>query len=322
VAPPGRHFQLENPFPEQPAAFVIRVLAELGDNHAGHGVAAGARAGDAMVDSYRAGADGFGQAAANQAIATPIPRSQQSLQPKAAEIDNQRLAQFSQDGDAIWIYAENPRAEAFRAEKDLPTWPKQFSMSAGRGLSMDLVGDGSGAVLLLQLSGRGVRDYVVKIDFVGPRTVIIPAGETSWADGNWGWRFGAKYFDYNHVNSVSLGFGSIPPRTNPKVRIANLRVLGDVPSKLINPVIHTGSGRLSVHGEIASGCYLRYDGGEIASIHDRNWKKLRELRVTLEDYRMPTGYAPVWVEVAGDAPRPWLELQTIVTGVPMIVPIH
>ena len=42
-------------------------------------------------------------------------------------------------------------------------------MSAGRGLSMDLVGDGSGAVLLLQLSGRGVRDYVVKIDFVGPR---------------------------------------------------------------------------------------------------------------------------------------------------------
>jgi hypothetical protein len=321
VGRPGQRFELENPFSTQPAAFVIRVLAELGENHGGQGVSAAARAGDALVDSYRTGADGVGQSVARGAMATASRRGPQSIQPKAAEIGNQRFAQFSQDGDAIWMHAENPRAEVFRVETDLPTWPKQFSMSTGRGLALDLVGDGSGAVLLLQLNGRGVRDYVVKIDFMGPRTVTIPAGETSWADGNWGWRFGAKYFDYSRIDAVSLGFGSIPPRTNPKVRIANLRVLADVPSKLVNPVIHTGSGRLSVRGEIASGCYLRYDGGETAGVYDRNWNKLKELRVTREDYRMPTGYAPVWVEVADDAPRPWLELQAIVTGTPMIVPI-
>ena len=190
VARPGRQFQLENPFPAQPAPFVIRVLAELGESYGGQGVTAAARAGDATVDSYRTGADG--QAVVKGATAPAILRNLQKLQPKAAEIDNQRLAQFSQDGDAIWMSAENPRAEAFRTEKDLPTWSKQFSMNAGRGLAMDLTGDGSGAVLLLQLSGRGVRDYVVKLDFTGSRSVTIPAGETSWADGNWGWRFGAK----------------------------------------------------------------------------------------------------------------------------------
>ena len=195
-------------------------------------------------------------------------------------------------------------------------------MSAGRGLAMDLVGDGSGAVLLLQLHGRGVRDYVVKIDFTGPRSGTIPAGETSWADGNWGWRFGAKHFDYSHVSSVSLGFGLIPPRTNPKVRVANLRALVDVPSKLIDPVIHTGAGHLAVHGEITTGCYLRYDGGTSASVHDRNWRKLKDLKVTLENYRMPAGQAPVWVDVADGSPHPWLELQTVVTGAPMIVPIE
>ena len=261
---------------------MIRVLAELGESYGGQGVTAAARAGDATVDSYRTGADG--QAVVKGATAPAILRNLQKLQPKAAEIDNQRL-----------------RAILAGRRCDLDVRRE----SAGRGIqdgkgSAHLVeavfdecrprpGHGSHgrwqrAVLLLQLSGRGVRDYVVKLDFTGSRSVTIPAGETSWADGNWGWRFGAKYFDYSHVNSVSLGFGSIPPRTSPKVRIANLRILADVPSKLINPVIHTGSGRLRVHGEIASGCYLRYDGGEIAGVYNRNWSKLKELRITLEDF--------------------------------------
>ncbi|MCY2995614.1 MAG: hypothetical protein NTY19_48360 [Planctomycetota bacterium] len=322
IGRPGQRFELENPFHAQPAAFVIRVLAEHGESRGGPGASAAPRAGDSIVDSYRSGADAVGQSPADRAAVTAVSHAPQNLQPKATEIHNQRFAQFAQEGDALWMHAENPRAEALKVEKDLPTWPIQFSMNAGRGLALELIGDGSGAVLLVQLHGRGVRDYVVKIDFTGPRSVTIPAGETSWADGNWGWRFGAKHFDYNHVSSVSLGFGLIPPRTNPKVRVANLRTLVDVPSKLIDPVIHTGEGHLAVHGEITSGCYLRYDGGTSASVHDRNWKKLKDLKVTLENYRMPAGQAPVWVDVVNGSPRPWLELQTVVTGAPMIVPIE
>jgi hypothetical protein len=322
VGRPGESFLLENPYGAQPAAFVVRVLAELGENHDPAGATAAAHGTDAMVESYRSGADAVGQPTAGAAITAAVSPGSQSLQPKAAEIRDQRFAQFTPDGDALWMHAENPRAEALRIEKDLPNWSRHFSMSTGRGLAMDLIGDGSGAVLLVQLSGRGVRDYVVKIDFTGPRTVVIPAGETSWADGNWGWRFGAKHFDYSHIDAVGLGFGFIPPRTSPKIRIANLRTLADVPSKLVDPVIHTGSGRLAVKGEIPSGCYLRYDGGQTAGVYDRNWRKLRDLKVTAEDYRMPSGYAPVRLDVADGTPRPWIELQTIVTGEPMVVPIR
>jgi hypothetical protein len=111
----------------------------------------------------------------------------------------------------------------------------------------------------------------------------------------------------------------IPPRTNPRVRISNLRVMCDVPSKLVNPVIRTGTGSLTVKGEIASGWYLRYDGGDVATVHDRNWKKLRTLSVVRDGYVMPAGFAPVRVDVADGTPQPWIELQTIVSGEPIAV---
>jgi hypothetical protein len=317
IGQPGQTFELENPFAAQPAAFVIRVLAELGENSGSSNAIVAHPSADRIIDSYRTGADAVGQSTATNSAT--VRQTGSLLQPKAAEIHNQRFAQFVQDGDALLMSAENPRTESLKIEKDLPGWRREFSMSTGRAVGMELTGDGSGAVLLLQLNGRGVREYVVKLDFIGPRTVILPTGETSWADGYWGWRFGTKHFDYTKINSINLGFGFIPAKTNPKVRIANLRTLTDVPAKLVHPVIHTGNGSLAVAGEIETGCYLRYDGGDTASVHDRNWKKLKDLKVTRENYVMPSGFAPVWVAVAAGTPRPWLELQVIVTGRPMVV---
>jgi hypothetical protein len=315
---PGDVFVLENPYAAQPARFVIRVLAELSGASASPAAGSSVRAGDALVDSYRSGADAAGKAepAAGGSRATQAA----ALQPLAKEIANQRLAQFAQDGETLLMTAENPRAEAVRLEEGLPSWRREFSMASGRGIAMDIEGDGSGALVLLQLHGRGVRDYVVKVDFKGPRSIMIPSGEASWADGNWGWRFGAKHFDYDRVAGVSLGFGEIPAKTNPKVRISRLRALVDAPSKLVSPVIRTGAGALRVEGEIESGCYLRYDNGDIATVYDRNWRKLRELPVVRTDYVMPSGFAPVSVTVAAGAPLPWLELQAIVEGEPIRVP--
>jgi len=134
-------------------------------------------------------------------------------------MEDQRFAHFEQDGDALVMTAENPRAEAVRIEKDLPHWHRDFSMNTGRGIALDI------------------------------------SGEVAWADGNWGWRFGAKHFDYNHVQRIGLGFGYLPPKSSPEVRLTRLRTLTDIPSKLVNPVITTGDGRLTVHGEIETGCY-------------------------------------------------------------------
>jgi hypothetical protein len=315
---PGQSFEVENPFAPQPAGFVIHVLSELVE--IGEPAApATASSGDAVAESYRAAA---AQAAGAAPVATtgPATASGTSLQPKAADIGNQRFARFAQDGEWLVMTAENPGTTPARHDVDLPGWQRQFSMAAGRGIALEIDGDGSGAIVLLQLHGRGIRDYVVKVDFKGRRTVQIPSGEVSWADGDWGWRFGSKNFDYSAVRHVSLGFGMIPPRSSPRIRITGLRLLRDVPSKLVRPVIRIGSGSLAVDGEIESGCYLRYDGGDTATVHDRNWNKLRTLAVTSDHSLMPSGFAPVRIDVPEAAPRPWLELQTIVTGEPIHVP--
>lgn len=315
---PGQSFEVENPFAPQPAGFVIRVLPELAEM-AAPATPGTASAGDAVAESYRAAA---AQAAGSAPVAptSPATAGGTPLQPKATTIGNQRLARFTQDGDWLVMTGENPGNVPVRYEDGLPGWQRDFSLAAGRGIAFEIDGDGSGAIVLLQLHGRGIRDYVVKVDFKGPRTVQIPSGEASWADGDWGWRFGAKHFDYSQVRYVSLGFGMIPARSAPRIRIAGLRTLRDLPSKLVRPVIRIGTGSLTVDGEIETGCYLRYDGGDTAAVHDRNWKKLRTLPVVSDHSLMPTGFAPVRIDVPDDAPRPWLELQTIVTGLPIRVP--
>lgn len=315
---PGQSFEVENPYAPQPAGFVIRVLPELAEID-GPTAAAAAPPVDAIAESYRAAA-GTAAGATPPPVVGPAPANGTVLQPRATDIGNQRFVRFTQDGDWLVMTAENPGVEPIRHEKDLPSWRRDVSMAAGRGIAFEVDGDGSGAVVLVQLHGRGVRDYVVKVDFKGQRTVRIPNGEASWAAGEWGWRFGSKGFDYAEIRSVSLGFGVIPPRSAPRIRIANLRVLRDVPSKLVRPVIRIGSGSLAVQGEVETGCYLRSDGGDTATVHDRNWKKLDTLRVVSEGSLMPSGFAAVRIDVPDGASRPWLEVQTIVTGDPIHVP--
>ena len=315
---PGESFEVENPFAPQPAGFVIRVRSELAEMDDA-APAAASSANDAVAESYRA-------AAAEAAGAVPVAQTGSSLadgrqlHPRADEITNQRFARFTQDGDWLAMTGENPGRAPIRHEDDLPGWRRRFSMAAGRGIALEIDGDGSGAIVLLQLHGRGIRDYVIKVDFTGSRTIQIPSGEAAWADGDWGWRFGAKNFDYSQVGYVSLGFGMIPPRSAPRVRIAGLRQLRDVPSKLVRPVIRIGSGSLTVDGEIETGCYLKYDGGDTATVFDRNWNELRTLPVASDHSLMPSGFAAVHIDVPDGAPRPWLELQTIVMGEPIHVP--
>ena len=264
IQPGDEPLLVENPYTTQPVHFSIHVLPELVGGVDAKAAQTSMTATAAALESYRTGADARGQ----QPIArTPQgPQSGTDLQPKAAEIQNQRYAQFQQDGQALIVSAENAKAEDVWIEEGLPSWSRAFSMATGRGISMDVTGDGSGAVLVLQVFSAGVRDYVVKINFTGKRSVIIPNGEVSWADGDWGWRFGAKHFDYHgNVGTLALGFGYIPAQTSPRVQVENIQLLADKASKLVNPVITTGTGTLTIDGEIATSQYIQYDGGDQAS---------------------------------------------------------
>ena len=190
----------------------------------------------------------------------------------------------------------------------------------GHGLSLDVTGDGSGAVLVIQLSEGTSRDYIVKVDFTGKRTIVIPTGEVSWADGRWGRRPGTERFHYDRINGVAMGFGYIPAKTSARVMVENLQLLADRPSKLVNPVIAVGPGELQVTGEIETGQYLRYNGGDTVGVYDENWKSIRQLSVTRRNYIMPAGAAAVSVRVADGAPQPWLETQFFSEGQQIRIP--
>lgn len=281
---PGDVLILNNRYNAQPATFVIRVLPQ----------------------TQTRGPSSCGHAAI-------------TIQPTPGSVQNQLFTGYQQDGNAVELSSDNPTATGRWCERRLPWWPESFSMKPGKALACDVTGDGSGAVLVVQVHGQGERDYVVKINFTGTRHVVIPNGEVAWVNGYWGWRMGAKSFDYGKVSRVSMGFGYVPPYSHPRVKVANLMRLVDVRVALQNPVIHAGGGTLRIHGTIASGQYVKYTGGNRAAVYDKNWNLITHLPVTLHNYVFPHGYAPVHVEAEPGAPHPWLETQFIVEGKPILI---
>ena len=321
---PGESLLFNNPYAAQPLTWTIRVLAETGtSSNESRSPASEER--PAIVDQYLTGVkSALAGAVALQPSSKPAGQVAQTrvavaLQPKAAEVQNQRHAVFSQDGTGVVVSAENLHNEDLWQEDDLPNWGRAAAMP-GHGLSLDVTGDGSGAVLVIQLSAGGSRDYIVKVDFTGKRTVVIPCGEVSWADGRWGRRPGTERCKYDRVNGVAMGFGYIPAKTSPRVKVENLQVLADCPIKLVNPVIVVGAGELRIDGQIESGQYLRFAGGDTAGVYDENWHLLKQLPVKRRSYLMPSGPAQVSVRVADGAPRPWLEAQFFAEGEPIQIP--
>jgi len=191
-------------------------------------------------------------------------------------------------------------------------------MSARRGIGMEIDGDGSGATLLVQIRGKGTRDYTVPIDFTGRRWIEIPNGEVAWAQAEWGWRMLTKHCNYDTVSMVNLGFGYIPPLTKPTVTVSRLQALAEIPVTLTNPMLTLGTRRVTVTGTVSSGEYLEYKGGETASVYDANWNLLRTLGISGSG-EIPTGRLAVSLDAASSGPKPWLEIQITTRGEPMIV---
>ena len=174
-----------------------------------------------------------------------------------------------------------PRADRFQSGRPLatrdgtsPIVESAVDMTRRRGLGMWVTGDNSGALLLVEL---GSRDYVVPIDFSGRRYVEIPNGEVSWASSAWGWRMETKSTDYSNVRRVKIGFGELPPGGQATVKVEQLTALGEIPVALEHPVVHIGAGQLRVRGDIASGQFLQYTGGDKATLYDENWRQRAEL---------------------------------------------
>ena len=318
----GDSLEVVNPYADQEPEFIIRVMNafDVSPNavlREGAPVAAPTKEGQA-IDTYNIGA-GIDAADAGKAGAKTSKLSNIYIQPLAAKIKTPGDHTFTQEGNALRIQFKNKRNEAVTNKEKLPNWACVSDMTQARAIGLTVSGDGSGAVLLIQPNSRGRRDYIVVLDFKGERDIVIPCGEASWADARWGWRMETKGSQYGELKKVSLALGHVPPKTNVDIKVSNLRVLPEVSTEVVNPIINLGTGSLQIMGKVAIESYLWYQGGDSVGVYDLNWKKLADLPVKKTNFIVPKGAVKLSLESKEANPAPWLEWQFFVKDSPMLI---
>jgi len=281
--PAGDKITLENPYKAQAPGLVLRVLPALATTGTGPDSKAG-------------------------------KKTKETIWPNS--INQEGNSQVLLKDGAILVSGSNPHEIPYLETDKLSWWTTKFTLNDRRAMEIEVEGDGSGAVLVVQLDGPGKREYVVKLDFTGTKRLVIANGEVSWADAAWGWRFGAKDFVYtSEVGKMRVGFGYLPPKCNAKATIRSLRILDNVPAVLRNPVFSLGGGALSVKGDVRPGEYLTYEADKGVKVFDNNWNFIKDLPFEAKSFVVG---AKVDFSFTGDGggPKPWLEVQILTRGEP------
>ena len=130
-----------------------------------------------------------------------------------------------------------------------------------------------------------------------------------------------KSNDYSQVRRAKIGFGEIPPWRHVAVKVEQLTALAEIPVALEHPVVRVGAGRLRVCGDIRSGQFLQYAGGEKAIVYDENWHRLGELPLETTNVTMPTGQVGVAVSTEQAGLWPWLDVQFLTSGPPVPIDV-
>ena len=200
---------------------------------------------------------------------------------------------------------------------DLASYRVSTSIQNAKGLGIVITGDGSNALFVVRIFGKGNRDYVVPIDFKGKRYIEIPDPQVSWSDSRIALTSEYKRWKGHTVNSVAVGFASVPAKTEASVFVEDIRLLPEVNSALNNPVVHCGNGTISIKGTIASDRHIWYKGGDKAQIYDLNWNKLEDLPVVVRNAKVPSGRSDISIKNNNTSGTPWLEVQFFVKDKPI-----
>lgn len=330
----GLRLRLENPFGRQAPQFIIRVLDGYTDGYAKHAEEAPKEELSKDMQGYLIGAGASPDQLTATAAATPAPTPASTapaliMQPKAAQITNPGKYVFADVGPTLEMSFDNtvkaepvqPGAapkptpapvEHFQGEH-FPSFPFKGNSQNARGVALTVTGDGSGAFLIVQV-GSGGKDYVVPIDFTGRKDIFIPLGEVARTTGRWGIRYHARGAGYGQLSAISIGFARIPVNTQAKVLVENLRLVGNTPSSIKDPVIHAGAGTLSIKGEVKTDQYLWYQGGDSVGVYDLDWHLVKNLPVERKDYEIEHGFNEFWIEGEAANPAPWFDVQFIAKG--------
>ncbi|MEY4272538.1 MAG: hypothetical protein RL250_1404 [Verrucomicrobiota bacterium] len=309
----GQAVELVNPLAERPVDFVVRVLPAFDP------AAPTVRPPPPARTKSGAGAGGpaafvAGNAAGPVAPAPGRPTNYDLFPAKPFHAGEASSRQTSFEDGELFVTDAALADGPGRQVDDFPGWSVDLDLTRHRGLACTVEGDGSGALLLLQV---GRRDYVIPLDFTGEREIVIPHGEVAWARADWGWRPETKHNDYADVRRVQVGLPQWVRPGRHQATITRLRALAEIPRPLVDPVVRVGERVLRLRGTVPSGFYLKYENGR-ALVFDPDWRPAGELGAE-GALTAPAGAARYRVDDAGDGPAPWLELQFSVRGEPMTV---
>ena len=323
--------QVENPYHEQTPEFIIRVMKDFNrDSLTGfineNNIIKGDEERERLADELNKDAniavhnEGLKEQTGKVNYRIMIPpqkKEKRGLRVNSGEMQLEMLP----NGAKISYDNKSGKPKLFNLEDKkkhgMISYNAPTSLLNAKGIGVVITGDGSNALFLIRVIGGGVRDYVIPIDFKGKRYIEIPDPQVSWSESRWPITASWKRFRGHTIKSVATGLAIVPGKTKASVIVEDIRLLPELKTSLIDPVIQYAKGTVSIKGEIHSDTHIWYKGGKTAGIFDLNWNKLRDLPVTVEIGNVPKGRSNISVKNNNTAGNPWLECQFFVKDNPI-----
>jgi len=323
---PGDALKVKNAYGSQVPEFIIRVMPDFSRDitslrSKSENETEDEKSFNDMLDKFQ-GASGV---SLEHEAAENLAGKKISLQimPDPARVNKKGNTTFTTEADGIRIScvndSDNPLELVGGRGDSLPRYQVKTDITKAGGLGMVVTGDGSGAILVVRISGQGTRDYIVHLDFKGKRYVEIPSPQASWADARWPFLNAYKRWRGNSISTISLGIDRIKPNSKASILLEDLRFLPEKDAALLDPTITIEKGSIAIKGTVPSEHYLWYQGGDKVGVYDLNWNRIEDLPVTLKDAEARSGEAEISVKNQNDAGDPWLEVQFFVKDKPMPV---
>ena len=319
IRPGQTAISVNNPYHRQVPEFIIRVMPDFNRDIASMRLTAGGETKDEkafndMLDRFQ-GASGVKleeQAAADLSGKNVSYRVMPD--PKTIKAKGEML--FTKEGKGVRISCSNDTNKKHslvdKRSANLPYYGVKTDITKAGGLAMVVTGDGSGAILVVRISGQGSRDYIVHLDFKGKRYIEIPSPQVSWADARWPFFDAFKRWRGNSISRIYLGIDRVKANSKASVLLEDLRFLPEKTSALVNPSINVGKGSIAINGTVPSDRYLWYQGGDEVGVYDLNWNEIETFPVTLNDAEAVSGDVDMSVTNHSKDGDPWLETQFFV----------
>ena len=329
---PGQSMKVANPYEKQSPEFIIRVMPDFKRNvdfarNQSKGESEQDKKFNDMLDKFQ-GASGvvIEEQKVNNDTNTKITyRIMPNLNEKNPKnkIRVKGPVTFAEEGNGLRISCSNDSDEEFNqvnSKNDSLSWyPVKSDITKAGGLGLIVDGDGSGSILVIRTKGQGSRDYIVHLDFKGKRYIEIPSPQASWVDARWSFTNAYKRWRGNSITSIAIGFNKVEAKSKTSVLIEDMRFLPEKESVLKDATIEIGGGKMTILGEVESGHYLWYKGGDSVGVYDLNWNKLKELPIKNNSCQASNGDNEIKIINNNEGNNPWLEVQFFVKDKAMLI---